>query len=99
MEIVRNTGSIKTRQEEENRAADLANAVAKVEFLCLLEGVPVEETTAEQEGTYQTKHSNGYYLAKKNYDSGMWSKAMLQMLVARDRLTASEYEEITGEKY
>lgn len=50
MEIIRNTGSIKTRQEEENRAADLANAVAKVEFLCLLEGVPVEETNEEQEG-------------------------------------------------
>lgn len=28
-----------------------------------------------------------------------WSKAMLQMLVARDRLTAAEYEEITGEAY
>lgn len=52
MEIVHNTGSIKTRQEEENRAADLANAVAKVEFLCLLEGVPVDDTTAEQEGAY-----------------------------------------------
>lgn len=46
-----------------------------------------------------TKHSNGYFLAKKNYTGGMWSKAMLQMLVARDRLTAKEYEEITGEKY
>ena len=52
MEIVRNAGSIQTRQEEENRAADLANAVAKVEFLCLLEGVPAEETNEEQEGTY-----------------------------------------------
>jgi hypothetical protein len=50
MEIIHNTGSIKTRQEEENRAADLANAVAKVEFLCLLEGVPIEETNEEQEG-------------------------------------------------
>ena len=50
MEIIHNTGSIKTRQEEENRAADLANAVAKVDFLCLLEGVPVEEANAEQEG-------------------------------------------------
>ena len=50
MDIVHYTGSIKTRQEEENRTADLANAMAKVEFLCLLEGVPVEETTAEQEG-------------------------------------------------
>nr|DAI94838.1 MAG TPA: hypothetical protein [Caudoviricetes sp.] len=84
MEIIHNTGSIKTRQEEENRAADLANAVAKVEFLCLLEGVPVEETNPEQEGAYH---------------NGMWSKAMLQMLVARDCLTAAEYEEITGEKY
>lgn len=51
MEIIHSTGSIKTRQEEENRTADLANAVAKVEFLCLLEGVPVEDT-AEQEGAY-----------------------------------------------
>ena len=46
-----------------------------------------------------TEHSNGYFLTKKNYTNGMWSKAMLQMLVARDRLTAAEYEEITGEKY
>lgn len=46
-----------------------------------------------------TEHSNGYYVAKRNYDSEMWSKAMLQMLVARDRLTATEYEEITGEAY
>lgn len=45
------------------------------------------------------EHSNGYFLAKKNYYSGMWSKAMLQMLVTRDRLTATEYEEITGEAY
>lgn len=52
MEIVHSAESIQTRQEEENRAADLANAVAKVEFLCLLEGVPVEESNAEQEGAY-----------------------------------------------
>lgn len=50
MNIVHYTGSLKTRQEEENRTADLANAVAKVDFLCLLEGVPVEDNTAEQEG-------------------------------------------------
>ena len=50
MDIIHNTGSIKTRQEEENRTADLANAVAKVEFLCLLEGVPVEDNATEQEG-------------------------------------------------
>lgn len=51
MKIIHNTGSIKTRQEEENRTADLANTMAKVDFLCLLEGVPVEDSTAEQEGT------------------------------------------------
>lgn len=51
MKIIHSAGNIKTRQEEENQAADLANAVAKVEFLCLLEGVPVEDTT-EQEGAY-----------------------------------------------
>ena len=50
MKIIHSAGNIKTRQEEENRTADLANAVAKVEFLCLLEGVPVEETNEEQEG-------------------------------------------------
>lgn len=49
MEIIHNTGSIKTRQEEENRTADLANAVAKVEFLCLLEGVPVEDAAEQEE--------------------------------------------------
>lgn len=46
-----------------------------------------------------TEHSNGYYMAKRNYDSGMWNKVMMQMLVARDRLTAAEYKEITGEAY
>lgn len=50
MQIIQAPISIKTAAETENRAADLANAVAKVEFLCLLEGVPVEETNAEQEG-------------------------------------------------
>lgn len=50
MQIIQAPGSIKAATETENHAADLANAVAKVEFLCLLEGVPVEETTAEQEG-------------------------------------------------
>ena len=50
MEIIHSAGNIKTRQEEENRAADLANAMAKVDFLCLLEGVPVEDNTTEQEG-------------------------------------------------
>lgn len=45
------------------------------------------------------EHSAGYEMAKRYYDSGAWNKAMLKMLVARDRLTAQEYEEITGERY
>ena len=52
MKIIHNTGSIKTRQEEENRDAAIANAASMIDYLCILEGVPVEETTAEQEGAY-----------------------------------------------
>lgn len=49
MQIIQAPGSIKAATENENHAADLANVIANVELLCLLEGVPVEET-AEQEG-------------------------------------------------
>nr|DAP44604.1 MAG TPA: chaperone [Caudoviricetes sp.] len=47
------------------------------------------------------KHSTIYYKAKDEYEAGLWSKAMLRILVQRkpQRLTAAEYEEITGEKY
>lgn len=44
-----------------------------------------------------SERSAGYEMAKRYYDTGAWSKAMLKMLVARDRLTAQEYKEITGE--
>lgn len=47
----------------------------------------------------EKKHSPAFNIAVKEYGAGRWNKAMLQMLVARDRLTAAEYEEITGEKY
>lgn len=47
------------------------------------------------------KHSTIYYKAKDEYETGRWSKAMLRILVQRkpQRLTAAEYEKITGEVY
>ena len=36
---------------------------------------------------------------KKNYDRGLWSKAMVKMAVRKGVITAEEYKEITGEKY
>lgn len=44
------------------------------------------------------EHSSGYKMAKRYYDSGAWSKAMLKLLVEHkpQRLTEEEYEEITG---
>lgn len=50
MEIVHNTGSIKTRQEEENRDASLAQIASMVDFLCVLADVPIEDETADKEG-------------------------------------------------
>lgn len=50
MEIVHNTGNIKTRQEEENRDADLAQIASMVDFLCVLADVPIEDEAADKEG-------------------------------------------------
>lgn len=50
MDIIHNTGSIKTRQEEENLDADLAQIAAMVDFLCVLADVPIEDETADKEG-------------------------------------------------
>lgn len=49
----------------------------------------------------EKKHSPAFNTAVKEYNAGRWSKAMLKILVERkpQRLTAAEYEEITGEKY
>lgn len=45
------------------------------------------------------KHSAIFGKAKDEYEAGLWSKAMLRILVQRkpQRLTAEEYEEIVGE--
>lgn len=46
-------------------------------------------------------HSAAFDKAKKEYEAGRWSKAMLKILVQRKphRLTEAEYTEITGEQY
>lgn len=46
------------------------------------------------------KHSAIFSKAKDEYEAGLWSKTMLRILVQRkpQRLTAEEYEEITGER-
>ena len=50
MKIVYNTGSVKIRQEEENRDADLAQIASMVDFLCVLADVPIEDEAADKEG-------------------------------------------------
>lgn len=36
---------------------------------------------------------------KRYYDAGVWSAAMVKKAVTKGKLTATEYEEITGESY
>lgn len=43
--------------------------------------------------------SEYFELVKEKYDSGKWSRKMLRALVASGRITAAEYEMITGEVY
>lgn len=43
--------------------------------------------------------SHRYYLiAKKNYDAGLWNRAMLENLLALGRLTQAEFDDIVGNK-
>lgn len=44
-------------------------------------------------------NSKNYDKYKKWYDSGMWTKRMLHDVVAKGKITAEEYAEITGEEY
>lgn len=43
--------------------------------------------------------SKYFAMAKKYYEDGRWNKAQIAHLVEIERLTAEEYEEITGEPY
>ena len=36
---------------------------------------------------------------KRNYDRGLWSKAMVKMAVRKGVITPEQYREITGEEY
>lgn len=40
-----------------------------------------------------------FELIKKNYDRGLWTKAMVKMAVRKGIISAAQYEAITGEKY
>lgn len=40
-----------------------------------------------------------YEKALSFYQKGLWSKQWIRNLVAKGKLTVSEYEEITGEAY
>lgn len=40
-----------------------------------------------------------YALIKKNYDRGLWTKAMVKTAVRKGIISAAQYEEITSEKY
>lgn len=66
-----------------NNDADTAKTASLVEYLCLLDAVPIE----------------GSVTPKDAYTAGHWNKNMVKLLVERQRLTATEYEDITGEPY
>ena len=40
-----------------------------------------------------------YETIKKNYDRGLWSKAMVKTAVKKGVITQEEYFNITGESY
>jgi len=40
-----------------------------------------------------------YELIKKNYERGLWSRAMVKMAVRKGVITKEQYKEITGEVY
>jgi len=40
-----------------------------------------------------------FEMIKRNYDRGLWTKAMVKMAVKKKVITAEEYELITGEIY
>lgn len=40
-----------------------------------------------------------FKMIKKNYEKGLWSKAMVKMAVKKGVITKEEYKEITSEEY
>lgn len=40
-----------------------------------------------------------YETIKRNYDRGLWSKAMVKVAVVKGVITPEQYTEITGDTY
>ena len=40
-----------------------------------------------------------YDSIKKNYDSGLWTLALVKMAVKKGLITKAQYKEITGKEY
>ena len=40
-----------------------------------------------------------FKIIKRNYDRGLWSKAMVRMAVRKGIITKEQYKEIIGENY
>jgi len=40
-----------------------------------------------------------YEIIKKNYDRGLWSRAMVRVAVKKGIITPAQYREITGNEY
>lgn len=45
------------------------------------------------------QHSKDFEHIKELYDNGLWSKKYVRNAVVKKKITAAEYEEITGEEY
>lgn len=50
MKVIHNTGGLQATAENENRDATIAQLASMVDFLCILEDVPVESSTQDEEG-------------------------------------------------
>lgn len=40
-----------------------------------------------------------YEIIKRNYERGLWTKAMVKMAVKKGVITPDQYKEITGDDY
>lgn len=55
----------------------------------------VLETLEEEE----VVHSKDFEKIKRYYDNRFWTKKMVKNVVVKGKITAEEYEEITGDPY
>lgn len=57
-----------------------------------------EEVLETLEGE-EVVHSKDFEKIKRYYDNGFWTKKMVKNVVVKGKITAEEYEEITGDPY